>query len=347
MRDYSQFASTFWTGETGKILRKHPCAQRLAAYLLTSPHANVIGLYYLPLLYASHETGMSIAEIEEAFGVLSGPDADFAFYDPTTEHVFVANMARIQLNLGDKPLDDKDNRLKGARKAAEAAKRSPLYPMFVERWGWYIGLQAPSKGVRRGSEGGYRPPSKGQPTASEEQKQIQDQIQEQDQEQKQGEAPPGGTLGSTPESGGLPPWQETEPENSQDWTAEIQHRVFVAAFERKKRTLPSMGGKHVGRFHAKVLRTAELQIRDPRELFVETLEAWLSGPLNPEELRYPYACFDAAWGDLTAHGARASPSQAAPRPTRPGRMERAPATTGKDFDDAPPIDEQLARLRRT
>jgi hypothetical protein len=174
MRDYSLFASTFWTGETGKKLRKHPSAQRLAAYLLTSPHSNVIGLYWLPLVYASNETGMTVDEIEAALAVLGSAEIDFAHYDQETEFVFVKNMARVQLSLGDEPLDARDNRLKGARKAAEAARRSKLHSRFVEKWGWHLGISKPSSDpLTSPLQAPPEPPSKGQPTASEDQVQVQ------------------------------------------------------------------------------------------------------------------------------------------------------------------------------
>lgn len=89
------------------------------------------------------------------------------------------------------------------------------------------------------------------------------------------------------------------------WTAETQALRFRSAFEASQATIPGMGGQHVGRFHADVLRTAQLQGRDPADLFGEALTAWLSKPLSETERRAPYACFQSAWGDLTARGTKA------------------------------------------
>lgn len=84
------------------------------------------------------------------------------------------------------------------------------------------------------------------------------------------------------------------------WTPVAQRNAFVAAYERAKCTTPAMGGKSVGAFHSQVVRTAELQKRDPRELFAEALSKWLDGEHDSVARRAPYACFAAAWGDLTA-----------------------------------------------
>ena len=49
----------FWTNY-GKKLRQTPEGLIVAMYLMTSPHANMLGLYYIPLLYIAHETGLAL-----------------------------------------------------------------------------------------------------------------------------------------------------------------------------------------------------------------------------------------------------------------------------------------------
>lgn len=90
------------------------------------------------------------------------------------------------------------------------------------------------------------------------------------------------------------------------WSAERQSAVFQREFHRVFETVPTMVGKTVGSFHASVAQTAELQQRDPEELFVEVVRRWMSKQLTEVELRAPYACFATAWGQLTAKGS-ASP----------------------------------------
>ena len=61
MREYAKLAPTLWTGETGKALRKKgPEALIVAVYLMSSPHSNMLGLYYQPVMYMAHETGLGI-----------------------------------------------------------------------------------------------------------------------------------------------------------------------------------------------------------------------------------------------------------------------------------------------
>ena len=60
MRDYAKVSPQFWIGKTGKAIKKAgPEATIVALYLMTCPHANMIGLYYVPLMYIAHETGLS------------------------------------------------------------------------------------------------------------------------------------------------------------------------------------------------------------------------------------------------------------------------------------------------
>ena len=58
MRDYAIVSPRFWIGTTGRELRRlGPEVQVVALYLLTAPHSNMIGLYYLPIPTLCHETG--------------------------------------------------------------------------------------------------------------------------------------------------------------------------------------------------------------------------------------------------------------------------------------------------
>jgi hypothetical protein len=73
----------------------------------------MIGLYRLPLLYASEETGLKRREVLSALIHLGS--LDFAEYDERSEFVWVREMARIQLGLlCGEVLKEGDKRAKGA-----------------------------------------------------------------------------------------------------------------------------------------------------------------------------------------------------------------------------------------
>src|SRR5690348_12693492 len=98
MRHYSLILPPFWTGTTGKALRAAGKDIRiLATYVLTCEHANMLGLYRLPVLYAAEETGLKRREVISAFKQLKA--IGFADYDEATEFVWVVEMARFQLGL--------------------------------------------------------------------------------------------------------------------------------------------------------------------------------------------------------------------------------------------------------
>lgn len=97
MREYSKVYPQIWIGETGRQLKDHGIeTQFLAQYLISSPHANMVGIYYLPVSFISHETGMSPKTISKAMSNLI--KLGFCLYDGNKEYVWVKNMARFQVS---------------------------------------------------------------------------------------------------------------------------------------------------------------------------------------------------------------------------------------------------------
>lgn len=130
MREYGRVSPGFWIGETGKAIKSRGSIYQVAAlYLITSPHANMCGLYYLPKLYMSHESGVPLEALDE---VLEGlKEIGFATYDSKSEFVFVHRMAEYQL--GGK-LDPSDNRVKGLIKTYKALPKGLLSPLFEAQY---------------------------------------------------------------------------------------------------------------------------------------------------------------------------------------------------------------------
>jgi hypothetical protein len=163
MRDYGKVAPQFWTGQTGKALKAQGMeAVIVAMYLMTSPHANMIGLYYLPKIYIAHETGLGMEGACK--GLARAIEAGFCTYDEASEHVFVHAMARFQIAETLKP-DDK--RCKGIENELAKAPKGMLCLAFRDMYGASFHLK---------KESPLEAPSKPLPS--------QEQEQEQEQEQK-------------------------------------------------------------------------------------------------------------------------------------------------------------------
>lgn len=136
MSDYHKIQSTFWLSGTGKKLRGDTCAQLVAVYLMSSPHANMIGVYHCPPLYVAHETGTCLDAVEQAIRILS--DVGYCTFDPETEYVFVHRMAAYQIG---ESLSAKDNRVTSVRKAIESLPDFSIKQMFIRRYAEVYHLQ--------------------------------------------------------------------------------------------------------------------------------------------------------------------------------------------------------------
>jgi hypothetical protein len=96
MRDYAKWAPTFWTGKSGREIKKAGRdAQVVAIYLGTCPSSNWIGLYYLPLPTLCHEVGIPLDNAIETLSVLAA--IGFSFYDEKTDLVWIPNAAKYQI----------------------------------------------------------------------------------------------------------------------------------------------------------------------------------------------------------------------------------------------------------
>ena len=113
MRDYAIVSPKFWTGQTGMVLKEAgPEAVIVALYLMTSPHANMIGVYHCPIAYIAIDTGLSIEGASK--GLASAIDAGFCTFDADANYVFVREFAAYQV--GSK-LEPSDKRCIGVRNA--------------------------------------------------------------------------------------------------------------------------------------------------------------------------------------------------------------------------------------
>lgn len=174
MRDYSKVGPKFWIGKTGKALRKQgPEALIVGLYLMTSPTANMLGLYYLSVGVIAHETGLGLEGASK--GLQRCVEAGFCAYDEDSEVVWVYEMASYQIA---ESLEVKDNRCKGVQNEYDGLPDNPYLWAFFDKYRAAFKME---KG--RGSASPSEAPSK--PLLSQEQEQEQEQKQDQEQKQKQ------------------------------------------------------------------------------------------------------------------------------------------------------------------
>lgn len=158
MREYAKIAPQFWNGKTGKALKaKGPEAVVVALYLLTCPHANMLGLYYVSKTYIAVDTGLGLEGASK--GLQWACEAGFCAYDEDTEVVWVKEMAAYQI--ADR-LEAKDLRCKGVQKEYDSLPENPYLRGFYEKYATAFNmtscrdsgaelvspLQAPSKPLR-------------------------------------------------------------------------------------------------------------------------------------------------------------------------------------------------------
>lgn len=166
MRDYAKMVPTFWTGKTGKALKsKGVEAVVVAAYLLSSPHSNMLGLYYQPLLYMAHETGLGLEGATK--GLAWACEVGFCAFDEASEMVWVYEMAGFQIAPN---LKASDNRCMGIQKDYDSLQENPFLGVFFDKYSQSFHLSA------------KRYPSEKEEAPS---KPLRSQEQEQEQEQEQ------------------------------------------------------------------------------------------------------------------------------------------------------------------
>lgn len=170
MRDYSKVGPRFWIGKTGKKLRAAGAAAQLVGlYLMTSPHANMTGLYYVSRDSIAHETGLG--SDEAAKGLESCIEAGFCSYDDESEMVWVHEMAFYQIA---EKLSAADKRSAGVQNEYNALPDNPFLGAFFDKYSGPFNMKCNREPADDGfCEASCKPPP------SQEQEQAQEHEQEQ------------------------------------------------------------------------------------------------------------------------------------------------------------------------
>jgi len=172
MRDYARIIPRFWIGKTGRALRGDPVAQSIALYLISGPHANMIGMYYLPIGYISGDTGIPYEGVAKALDKLL--TLGFCTYDQDAELVWVHQMMSIQVG---ERLKNGDNNTIAVARLYESLPESRILSIFYDKYSDTHCLP-----FRRGLDS---PLPRAFISQEQEQEQEQEQKQEQEQEQNQ------------------------------------------------------------------------------------------------------------------------------------------------------------------
>lgn len=169
MRDYAKIAPQFWIGQTGKKIRKLGAeAQVIALYLMSSPHANMIGMYHIPIAYISADTGIPFEGASKALrGVI---EAGLCGYDDEAEVVWLYEMAKYQVG---EQLKAGDKQCAGVQNAYDNVPGNRFLAGFHDKYASAFHMKN-----RREYTSPFEAPSK--PLRSQEQEQEQEREQEQE-----------------------------------------------------------------------------------------------------------------------------------------------------------------------
>lgn len=137
---FTKIPSDFWTTPQAKALREAGVeANLLAMYLLTSPHANRLGIYYLPVAYICQDTHLPQEAVTQGLATLSR--LNFCHYDDTTAYIWVTDMALYRVS---RTLSPNDNQVKGIHRLYESLPKSlPFLDDFYQKYQSIFHFPAP------------------------------------------------------------------------------------------------------------------------------------------------------------------------------------------------------------
>lgn len=158
---YTRVESRFWQDEKMRTVSSD--AKHLMLYLLTSPHRNIIGFYFLPTPYACFDLGWVEERFNKGLGELS--QIGVIQYDPHTHVVLIQNYLKHN------PLEN-PNQVKKAIVKLDEVPQTPLFRAFqdalkqyskpfveplTKRLGERLGQPGTGSGTGTGTEAGAPP----------------------------------------------------------------------------------------------------------------------------------------------------------------------------------------------
>ncbi|MDR9783837.1 hypothetical protein [Rhizobium redzepovicii] len=128
MRKFASIPPRVWQADL-KPVRGNLEALAVHYHLTTSGHANMLGLYYVPITYIAHEIGCSQEGASK--GLLDLIEAKICSYDYQRELVWVHEMAADQIA---PQLSPKDKRVKGVADQLAMLPICPITLGFYQRY---------------------------------------------------------------------------------------------------------------------------------------------------------------------------------------------------------------------
>lgn len=125
---YTRVESRFWQDEKMRLVSDD--ARYLMLYLLTSPHRNVLGFYFLPEPYACFDLGWTTERFRKALGELLANG--LVKYDETAHVVLIINFLKHN------PLEN-HNQVKSAIQKLDEIPKTYLFKDFYEAVKKYAG----------------------------------------------------------------------------------------------------------------------------------------------------------------------------------------------------------------
>ena len=108
MKLFSKLYSDFWINyDNAEVINLGIDAQLMALYLQGNSHHNILGVYYLPILYIASDLKLPVKKIQTALKKLC--DISYCKYDEKTQYIWVCGTALEQIG---ENIDIKDNRIK-------------------------------------------------------------------------------------------------------------------------------------------------------------------------------------------------------------------------------------------
>ena len=119
---FTKIHHLMWQDQKFKELSDH--GKLIFIYLCTTPHRNMLGLYYLPMAYGSEDLGMDIQQYKEGFNELLSKG--FIEHDETVKMVFIKNFLKHNAM-------ENGNQIKAAIKVLDALPITGLEQLLLQR----------------------------------------------------------------------------------------------------------------------------------------------------------------------------------------------------------------------